>query len=100
VYRDQTPEQAGGNGVVVMGISDQESRTLGVIEDWLAGSDPRLASKLAIFSRLASGEEMPGPEKIRTRLLHLRLGWQPVMLSMWLIVSAGLLVLCAGLQHR
>ena len=83
-----------------MGINDQESQTLSVIEDRLAGSDPKLASKLAIFSRLASGEDMPGREKIRTRQLHLRLGWQPVMLSMWLIVSVGLLILCAGLQHR
>ena len=84
----------------MVGTSDQESQTLGVIEDRLAGSDPKLASKLAIFSRLTSGEDMPGRERIRRRQLHLRLGWQPVMLSMWLIVSAGLLVLCAGLQHR
>src|SRR5882757_5961198 len=48
---------------------DEPERTteaaLGSIEDGLAGSDPRLASMLNIFSRLAAGEEMPVREKIR-----------------------------------
>src|SRR5262249_47020135 len=35
--------------------------------DGLAGSDPRLASMLTIFSRLAVGEEMPLREKTRVR---------------------------------
>jgi hypothetical protein len=40
---------------------------MGSIEDGLAGSDPRLASMLNIFSRLAAGEEMPAREKIQVR---------------------------------
>jgi len=83
-----------------MGMNGRERHTLGSIEDRLAGSDPMLASMLAIFSRLNSGEEMPGREKIkgpRQRTLPSggRMRWatalRPAMLSLWLIVSAGLI---------
>ena len=83
-----------------MGINGREWQTLGSIEDRLSGSDPMLASMLAIFSRLNSGEEMPARERIqgpRQRALRSggRLRWatalRPVMLSLWLIVSAGLI---------
>ena len=94
-----------------MGISERERQALGSIEDRLAGSDPTLASMLAIFSRLTSGEEMPARERVRAprqralpserprwdpllsaRQRHLLLGWRPALLSLWLIVSAGLIV--------
>jgi hypothetical protein len=42
-----------------MSLSAREQQALESIEDGLAGSDPGLASRLGIFSRLASGEEMP-----------------------------------------
>jgi hypothetical protein len=91
---------AGTNGEMIMGINGREWQTLGSIEDRLAGSDPMLASMLAIFTRLNSGEEMPAREKIkgrRERVLHsggrLRSATvlRPAMLSLWLIVSAGLI---------
>ena len=51
-----------------MSLNQSETQALGTIADGLAGSDPRLASMLDIFSRLAAGEEMPAREKIRVRL--------------------------------
>ena len=50
-----------------MNFTEQERQALGSFADGLAGSDPRLASVLTIFSRLAAGEEMPTREKTRTR---------------------------------
>ena len=52
----------------MMSLTEPETQALGSIADGLAGSDPRLASMLTIFSRLAAGEEMPAREKIRVRL--------------------------------
>src|SRR5215813_5122443 len=51
--------------VTVMSISPKEQQALASIEDGLAGSDPKLASLLATFTRLASDEKMPVREKIR-----------------------------------
>jgi hypothetical protein len=51
----------------MMSLNEPEWQALGWIEDGLAGSDPRLASMLNIFSRPAVGEEMPAGEKIRVR---------------------------------
>ena len=51
----------------MMSLNEPGAHALGCIEDGLAGSDPRLASMLTIFSRLAAGEEMPVGEKIRVR---------------------------------
>ncbi len=47
-----------------MSLSKWELQALGSIEEGLLGSDPELASLLAMFRRLASGEEMPTREKI------------------------------------
>ena len=41
-----------------------EQQALNSIKDGLASSDPTLVARLAIFTRLASGEEMPACEKI------------------------------------
>jgi hypothetical protein len=43
----------------MMSLNEPDTQAQGSIEDGLAGSDPRLASMLDIFSRLAAGEEMP-----------------------------------------
>ena len=51
----------------MMSLTEPERQALGCIKDGLAGSDPRLASMLTIFSRLAAGEEMPAREKIPVR---------------------------------
>ena len=51
----------------MMSLNEPDRQALGCIEDGLAGSDPRLASMLDIFSRLAAGEEIPAGEKVRVR---------------------------------
>jgi len=100
-----------------MSLTEPETQALSSIADGLAGSDPRLASMLTIFSRLAAGEDMPAREKTRVRRgrpaahspggtrryprrgtarpqprrLHARLGWQQAMLLLWAVISAALL---------
>jgi hypothetical protein len=104
-----------------MSISERERHALGSIEDGLAGSDPALASMLAIFSALTSREEMPAHEKIRAarraahsprrtrrprqgtvlrqaRRRHPRLDWQQAMLMLWLAISAGMIAVALGLS--
>jgi hypothetical protein len=102
---------------MMMGLNEPEMQVLGWIEDDLAGSDPRLASMLNTFTRLATGEEMPAGEKIRARRgrpaahgprrarrhprrgtalpqarrLYPRLGLQQAMLLLWVIITAGVL---------
>ena len=51
----------------MMSLTELESQALGAIADGLAGSDPRSASMLNIFTRLAADEEMPAREKTRVR---------------------------------
>jgi len=97
----------------MMSLNEPQMQALGWIEDGLAGSDPRLASMLNIFSRLAVGEEMPAGEKIRVRRgrpaaprpaapalrhsppqarrLYPRLGLQQAMLLLWVVITAGML---------
>jgi hypothetical protein len=45
-----------------MSLNQPETQALGCSADGPAGSDPRLASMLNIFSWLAAGEEMPARE--------------------------------------
>jgi hypothetical protein len=110
---------------MMMSLNEPRSQALGSIEDGLAGSDPRLASMLTIFSRLAAGEEMPAREKIplrrrrpaahrpsRTRRYprpgrafpqphrqYPRLGWQQAMLLLWVVISAGLVAVALVLNN-
>ena len=107
----------------MMSFNQLETQALGAIADGLAGSDPRLASMLTIFSRLAAGEEMPAREKIRVRRgraaahrprrarryprrgiafpqprrPHARLGWQQAMLVLGAVISAALLTAALAL---
>ena len=99
-----------------MSFTELERQSLGSIADGLAGSDPRLASMLNIFSRLAAGEEMPARAKTRVRRgrprarprrarrhprrgtalpqvrrLYPRLGRQQAILLMWAVTTAALL---------
>jgi len=102
---------------MMMSFTELERQALGAIADGLAGSDPRLASMLTIFGRLAAGEEMPVREKTRVRRgrpaalrarrarrfprrgiafpqarrVYLRLGWQQAMLVLGAVISAALL---------
>ena len=99
-----------------MSFTELERQSLGSIADGLAGSDPRLASMLNIFSRLAAGEEMPARAKTRVRRgrpqarprrtrrhprrgtafpqvrrLYPRLGRQQAILLLWTVTAAALL---------
>ena len=47
-----------------------EHQALDSIQSALGRADPKLASLLATFSRLASSEEMPAHEKVRSPLRH------------------------------
>ena len=103
----------------MMSLSEPEMQTLGTIEHGLAGSDPRLASMLTIFTRLAAGEEMPARESTRVRRgrlaahrprrtrrhprrgtarpqarrLYPRLGRQQAILLLWAVTTAALLTI-------
>jgi len=103
--------------VMTMSLTEPETQALGAIADGLAGADPRLASMLTIFSRLAAGEEMPAREKTRARRRrpaarrprrarrhprrgtafpqprrrYARLGWPQAMLVLGAVISAALL---------
>ena len=106
-----------------MSLNHLERQALGAIADGLAGSDPRLASMLTIFSRLAAGEEMPAREKARARRRrsavlcprrarryphrgtafpqprrrYARLGWQQAVLVLGAVISAALLTAALAL---
>src|SRR5215472_3464578 len=108
---------------MMMSLNQLETQALGSIADGLAGADPRLASMLAIFSRLAAGEEMPARQKTRVRCGWLathrlrrarryprraiafphprrrypRLGWQPARLVLGAVISAALLAAALAL---
>ena len=63
-----------------MSLSGRERQALDSIEVRLTSSDPKLASLLAMFSRLAVDEEMPAREKIpmfRRLVPHGRHRYQP-----------------------
>jgi hypothetical protein len=109
--------------VTLLSLSPKERQALVSIEDGLAGSDPKLASLLATFVRLAADEEMPVREKIpairhragrrpqRTqsqprgnayrdaRRLRPRLGWPQTMLLLWLAVTIALVAVALILNR-
>jgi len=87
-----------------MSLNAWEQDALDSIRDGLADSDPALAARLAMFTRLASGEAMPAREKLqaasrrvvqrgagRSRGLYRRLGLQRTMLLVWLVTTLTLI---------
>ena len=106
-----------------MSLNHLERQALGAIADGLAGSDPRLASMLTIFSRLATGEEMPARQTTRARYgrpavfrprrarrhprrgiavpharrQYPRLGWPPALLVLGAVICAALLTAALAL---
>ena len=101
----------------MMSLTQPHRQALGAIADGLAGSDPRLASMLTIFSRLAAGEEMPAHGTIRAlrgrprarrprrgmapphaRQLYPRLGWPLTMFLLWAVISAALVAVALALS--
>jgi len=105
----------------MMSFTEPETQALGSIADGLAGADPRLASMLTIFTRLAAGEEMPAREKTRVRRgrparprrprrhprrgtarpqarrRHARLGRPQAMVVLGAVISAALLTAALAL---
>ena len=91
----------------MMSISERERQTLESIENGLVRSAPKLASMLAIFTRLTANEKMPArrpvrrapsprtvagltagpPSPERPRRIRLGRGW------LWLALAAALLAL-------
>jgi hypothetical protein len=92
-----------------MSLSTWERQALDSIKDDLVGSEPVLVARLTLFTRLASGEEMPASEKIRagsrrwvrrsrpeprhTRWGYRRLGWRQAVLLLWLMTNIALIVI-------
>jgi len=87
-----------------MSLSPWEQDALDSIKNSLADSDPGLVARLAVFTRLASGEAMPVREKLqavsrqaaqrgarRSRRLYWRLGVGRAMLLVWLITTLTLI---------
>ena len=88
-----------------MSLSAWEQDALNSIKNGLADSDPALAARLAMFTRLASAEDMPVREKIqavklgvarRRRRLYQRLGVGRAMLLLWLVTTLTLVTAAVG----
>jgi hypothetical protein len=92
-----------------MSLSAWEQQALDSIKDGLASSDPTLVGRLTIFTRLASGEEMPAREKIQAgsgrvsypnsrgevpghaHRMYQRLGLQRAAVLLWLVITLALI---------
>jgi hypothetical protein len=81
-----------------------EQDCLDSIKNGLADSDPALVARLAMFTRLASGEAMPVRDQLqaasrrmvrsparRAGRMHPRLGLPGTMLLVWLVTTAALI---------
>ncbi|MGH3254539.1 MAG: DUF3040 domain-containing protein [Streptosporangiaceae bacterium] len=91
-----------------MSLSAHEQQALDGIASGLAHSDPRLASLLATFSKLTSGEEMPAREKVRVvrwnalrraRRMYERAGFKRVALVLWLVIGIALVAVALAVSH-
>jgi hypothetical protein len=94
--------------VAVMSLSAHEQQALDGIAAGLAHSDPRLASLLATFSKLSSGEEIPAREKVRVarwnflrraRRMYERVGFKRAALVLWLVIGIVLVAVALVLSH-
>jgi hypothetical protein len=108
------PRQSNGVGSIAMSLSTWEQQVLDSIRDHLASSHPTLAARLAIFTRLASDEEMPAREKIQAdsrpvrrpsarprlaRRVGQRLGFQRAALLLWLVTTVALISVALVVSH-
>jgi hypothetical protein len=107
-----------------MSLSERDRQVLTSVEDELASSDPKLASMLACFSRLAVGEEMPAHETIHSgwrraaarsgravpspgrrgrpppARARWRLGWTRKVVALWLVISLALIAAALAVRHE
>ena len=110
-----------------MSLSARDRHALGSIQDQITGSDPQLASLMTMFTRLASGEEMPALEDIRaggprpraraaaaraaagrtaartpcalSRRTRRRLSRQPALYLLWLTVAITLITVTLAINR-
>jgi hypothetical protein len=73
---------------VWMGLPASQARILEKIESALQGSDPRLVSLFAIFTRLTCNEEMPTVEQLRARAALLLIGLRRGPTAAWRWLTA------------
>jgi hypothetical protein len=124
VLPDVSAGQSHAIGEPMMSLSAWEQRALDSLKDGLAGSDPQLTVLLTTFTRLASGEEMPGCEEIQAgsrraiqrpgrgrryprrqtmrrhaRPAYRRLGLQRAVLLLWLLITVVLIPLALLLSR-
>ena len=106
---------AAGTEVAVVSLSARDRQALEAIETELAGSDPKLSSMLNAFTRLAAGEDMPGPQpaglrptrarrldpvlRPRRRRRTGRTRWCRTCLLLWLSISLALITVAVILGH-
>ena len=98
-----------------MSLSTWEQQALDSIKDDLASCDPALVARLTVFTRLASGEEMPAGEKIHVRSRravrrsrpgprHTRRGYQRPGLRqavplLWLVSTVAVIAIALAYNH-
>jgi hypothetical protein len=81
------------------GLSAREQRVLHSIEGGLAASYPRLASRLAVCTRLTAGEAIPAREKIRAHRFRRGAHWPLVWPLLWLVTSVALISVGLAVSH-
>jgi hypothetical protein len=91
-------------GGPVTSLSTSEQQALDSIKDDLARCDPALVARLAIFTRLASGEEMPAREKVRAGSRRAvrrsrRLGLPQAVMLLWLVFTVALIAIALATSH-
>ena len=97
---------AAGEEVAVMSLSAREQQALDVLAEHISGSDPGLAAKMATFTRLTVGEEMPLRERIlavRHRDsrplfgLHRHPEFRRNAVLLWLVLVVGLVAVAVAI---
>lgn len=83
-----------------MGLTAREQRVLHSIEGGLAASYPRLASRLAVFTRMTAGETFPADENIRAHRLRGWVHWPLAWALLWLVISVALISVGLALGHH
>ena len=82
-----------------MGLSTREQQALRSIEGGLVVSAPRLAGRLAVFTRLTAGEAFPARENVRPHWFSGGLHGPLVGPVLWLVISVALIVAGLAVGH-
>lgn len=82
-----------------MGLRTRERHALYSIENRITGSDPRLASMLAMFTRLTASEALPAGENIRAGWVRSGLRWQYAWGMVWVITAVALIAVALAVGH-